>query len=44
MVAQREVDLCLRGPDGFLEEVREMIPKHAAEELEKERATEEPVE
>ena len=41
-MAQRKVVLlCLRGADGFLEEVREMVPKRAAEELEEERAAEE---
>lgn len=41
MVVQRKVVLlCLRGPDGFLE-VRERVPKRAAEELEEERAAEE---
>ena len=42
MGAQRKVVLlCLRGPDSFLEEVRETVPKYAAEELEEERAAEE---
>lgn len=41
-MAQRKVVLlCLRGPDGFLEEVRERVPKRAAEELEEEHASEE---